>query len=78
LFGWKVELENNCDAVRVAAPTLPEPPMACTSIFVRGGAKMVEHDASSAGEPGTKSPSATSRWRINDTPLDKAPAIFFQ
>lgn len=51
-LGGRVELKNSGDAVRPGAPTLPEPPIACTSIFVRGHTKVVEHDAS---EPGTSS-----------------------
>ena len=69
LFWWKVELQNNCDARRLPAPTLPEPPMAFTSIFVRRDAKMVEHNANKVGEPGTLS---ITVLRISDT----TPATF--
>src|SRR5437763_16599217 len=39
------------DQEEAAAPTLPEPPIACTSIFCEGSAKTVEHDASEHQEP---------------------------
>jgi hypothetical protein len=47
-FGWKADLEKSGDAVRLAAPTCPNPPIASRQCLW-GDAKTAEHDASEAG-----------------------------